>query len=296
MSKILEYILRHKRRFLYIIFILIIVMLTILILKHFNKIEIKNTQSIEQQEIYIASISLGNWCTVLTIFAAVVGGFWAMYQYDLNKELKQQERASSIAQDFADNIIEKLTLISNTLLPNQEIKKIISVLDKNPISQFTLQEALKIYDKQTLSRFEKIIHSKRTQKRYNKLLYLNYNKEEQKKFDSKFPLLVGNTLNQLEAHCISISSQVAGSQYIYESLHQMFLFTVEILYLQISSSNKNNVNKYYTNIISVYNMWNKLKNNELNKLKQTQKKVDHLKEKAEHEVTQLLNKQSKTVW
>ena len=104
-----------------------------------------------------------------------------------------------------------------------------------------------------------------------------------------------NTLNKLEAICMSISSQAAGSQFIYESLHQMFLSTVETLSIKISSPNLNNVDKYYTNIISVYNIWNAQKQKDINKLNKTTKKINKLKNKVNKEISKLLSKQTKTV-
>ena len=124
---------------------------------------------------------------------------------------------------------------------------------------------------------------------------MNKNNKEKEKFDSNFNVLVSNTLNQLEAICISISSEAAGSQFIYESLHQMFLSTIEILYLKISDSNRNNVDKYYTNVISVYNMWNFQKDKDIKKLTKTSKKIQKLENKMNKEIKNLLNKQTKTV-
>ena len=112
---------------------------------------------------------------------------------------------------------------------------------------------------------------------------------------SFFPLLIENTLNKLEAICINISSQAAGSQFIYESLHQMFLSTVEILSIKISASNTNNVDKYYVNIIYVYNMWCSQKEKDISKFNKTNKKISKLQMQADKEIRKLLNKPIKTV-
>ena len=187
-------------------------------------------------------------------------------------------------------------LISEVLMQNQEVEKIIKIIHSNKISQFTVLEVQDIFNnKDCINNFEKIIRSRNTQKRYDKILEKNYNAKEREKFDSNFHMLVGKTLNELEAICISISSKAAGSQFIYESLHQMFLNTVEILYLKISSVNFNNVDKYYTNIISVYNMWNIQKNRDIKKLEKIKKKIQKNQEKTEKEIKKLLNKQVKTV-
>ena len=286
----LDYIFEHL---LCIIVLALIFVIFFAILKSFPYIMPKDVQS---QEIYILGISLNNIGIWFTAIGLIVTAFWSMYQFTKSKILKQQEKASEIAQDFANNLIERMGLISDVLMPNQEIQNMIKKLDTSRLTQFTVVEMLEIMnDKQCFEKFHKIVNSKRTQKRYNETLNNRYNKIEKEKFDSYFPLLIENTLNKLEAICINISSQAAGSQFIYESLHQMFLSTIEILSIRISSSNTNNVDKYYVNIISVYNMWNLQKQKDINKLNKTNKKIYKLEKQADKEIKKLLDKQTKTV-
>lgn len=75
----------------------------------------------------------------------------------------------------------------------------------------------------------------------------------------------------------------------------MFLSTIEILYLKISAYNTNNVDKYYTNIISVYNMWNIQKRKDIKKLNNINRKIQKNQEKMENEIKKLLDKHTKTV-
>lgn len=262
----------------------------------FNNCDIRTPYDVESQEIFIHGISLNNWGTWITLIGLIFTAIWSMHQFKKSQLSTQQEKASEIAQDFANNLIERMGLISEVLMQNQEVKKMIKVIDDTHISQFTTLEVQSIFNNsKCCDKFIDIIRSKNTQKRYNKILNNNYNSKEKEKFDSHFTVLVDNTLNQLEAICINISSKAAGSQFIYESLHQMFLSTIEILYLRISISNQNNVDKYYTNIISVYNMWNIQKDKDIKKLNKTNRKIQKHQEKMEKEIKKLLNKQTKTV-
>ena len=290
----------HPKRVIFILFFTITITL---FCAFFAFLQIKydfdfvhTVTSEEEQQIFIFKISLNNWCTILTIIGVFFTAIWAIHEYDKKNKLSQQEKASEIAQNFANNLIERMGLISEVLMPNQEIQKIIKIIDNTNINQFTLFEVQNIFDDQNyVDKFCEILLSKNTQKRYNKILNRFYSPKERERFDSKFAILVDNTLNQLEAICINISSKAAGSQFIYESLHQMFLSTVEILYLRISASNNNNVDKYYTNIISVYNMWNIQKNKDIKKLDNINKKIQKNQEKMKKEIKMLLDKQTKTV-
>lgn len=297
----IEAIQRHPKRALIVIFFLIFIVIMIAISNlaqtffGINIISIVNSD--EVQQILIFGISLDNWCTLLTMFGVVMGAGWGLMQYDKNIKLRQQEKASEIAQDFANNLIEKTALISDTLMSNKEFQKmIVKIVKSKKLKQFTYLEIIDILgDKQCFNKCEQIIRSKRTQQKYTQLLKTKYNETECTRFNSNFSILVETTLNHIEAVCINISSKAAGSQFIYDSLHQSFLNITEILSIKISKGNYNNVDKYFINIIDVYNMWNKQKNKDIQKFNKTQAKINKLKYKASLEVNKLLNKKSKTV-
>lgn len=279
-----------------IIFLVSIFLLLSLIF--FNLCNIQTPENVESQEIYICGISLNNWGTWITLIGLFFTAIWSMHQYIKNKLSKQQEKASQIATDFADNLIERMGLISKTLLTNAYIQKITSIFDNHPesLSQFTTFEIKEIMNDESIFKsFKNILYSEDIQKEYLNFLNEKYSANEQEKFNSKFPVLVESTLNHLEAICINITSQAAGSQFIYDSLHQTFLKTIKILAVLIASNNNNNVDKYFTNIIEVYNMWNKRKNKDIKKLKKTQKRINKMKKKMDNEVKKLLSKEAKTV-
>ena len=261
---------KYFLKFLKIVPIIFLVSIFLLLsIMFFNFCDIQNPNEVQSQEIYICKISLSNWGTWITLVGLFFTAIWSMHQYIKSKLSKQQEKASQIATDFADNLIEKMGLISKTLLKNSYIQKVTSIFDNHPecLSQFTTFEIEDILvaenedeDVDVFKNFKDILCSEDTQKEYQNFLNEKYSEKEQEKFNSKFPVLVESTLNHLEAICITITSQAAGSEFIYDSLHQTFLKTIKILAVLIAANNNNNVDKYFTNIIQVYNMWNKRKN------------------------------------
>lgn len=291
LSNFFNYVMEHL---ICIILILFILILSGVLLVH---LPINNPENVETQQILIFGVSLENWGVWYTAIGLIIGAVWSIYQFSKNKVLKQQEKASEIAQDFATNLIEKLGIISDVLLANQEFKIMVSkVKSSKKLHQFTTIEMSEILkDDHCYEKCYQIIHSKRTQKRYNTLLNKRYNEFEKNRFESYFPLLLENTLNRLEASCINISSQAAGSQFIYDSLHQSFLNTVEVLSIKISSINHNNIDKYFINVIQVYNMWNEQRTKDIKKFNKTKQKVSKLENKVSKEIFNLLNKKTKTV-
>lgn len=65
-----------------------------------------------------------------------------------------------------------------------------------------------------------------------------------------------NLLNRLEKECMYFSNGLADEEVVYQSLHQVFLKVIKSLYITISSYNRDSgADKYYSNIIELYNRW-----------------------------------------
>ena len=54
----------------------------------------------EQQIIFFNFISLNNCLTILTLAGMIIGAIWALIQYDKTTKLRQQEKASEIAESI----------------------------------------------------------------------------------------------------------------------------------------------------------------------------------------------------
>lgn len=64
-----------------------------------------------------------------------------------------------------------------------------------------------------------------------------------------------DSLNKLEYMCMYFYTNMADDEIVYQSLHQSFLSTITLLYVFIANLNETSSNKYYTNIIFLYNRW-----------------------------------------
>ena len=125
----------------------IIIILCIIIFATFfffkNAVIITPT-SFESQEIFFYEISLENlsvWFAAITI---IITAIWSMYQFVKNRTSRQQEKASLIAQNFADNIIERMGMIYDVLTANEEVKILLRKIDSLKLNQFTRIEILNI--------------------------------------------------------------------------------------------------------------------------------------------------------
>ncbi|WP_053028143.1 hypothetical protein [Staphylococcus haemolyticus] len=75
----------------------------------------------------------------------------------------------------------------------------------------------------------------------------------------KYNDTVLDTLNKLEWFAMHFTNNIAESNTVYQSLHQLYLKTIISHYIDISNKNKTGHEKYYVNLIDLYNSWNKTK-------------------------------------
>lgn len=160
-------------------------------------------------------------------------------------------------------------------------KEITSIIEKIMSKKYSKRQLNDLKAKGLLHiEFKKFYLQKHSIDEYNNLYKRTYTDEEARKLfvldnqglPFRFGSLVSDVLNELEYICMYISSQSAGTYYIYQSLHQIFLRTVKTLAATIGYYNKNYADKYYTNIIHVYVEWQKIRKKdgekeEKNKLK-----------------------------
>lgn len=271
---------------------------------------INNAIEVESQEIKLFGISLDNWEIWITVIGAVIASVWAMYQYTKTEALRQQEKASEIAKSFATTLTNKCNIIC-TVIEKSSLNEVLDFKNKDCFcfSTFNTNEIRRVYDDDNfISKYKEAKKKADLNTVYYNVLeslisleslsdirksHTTYETQQARKLfildNSSLPflfdVLVCDVLNELEYLCMFLSSQVAGSKYVYQSLHQVFLRTVRVLAVEISiSNNKSYSDKYFTNLISVYNEWKILYSKGL-------KKENKLKEQIEN----ILNPKIKTV-
>lgn len=317
----LDYI---KEHILCIIVIIIIFIISFAILKLLPKSMPKEVQS---QEIYIFGISLSNVGGWFTGVGLVITAFWSMYQYTKNVARKQQEKAALIAKEFNNGLLLKCGIVTMVYKKSKLYTILNSHQEYNNFKNFTISELQKIYDHNLPSIYRDLEKKENLDNIYYEILdkrlnhqnlkteskneeknknttssnnNLKYSYEEIEKlfvFDNKnlpfrFATLVDDVLNELEYLCMDISSQAAGSKYIYQSLHQIFFTTIKVLSIEICLRNDGKyADKYYTNIIHVYNEWTNIYKRDLKKENARKQKANKLQER----IIKLLNPKIKTV-
>jgi len=98
---------------------------------------------------------------------------------------------------------------------------------------------------------------------------------------------ISNLLNDLEWFAMNCQYRLADEKIIYQSLHQSFLSVIWLLYYYIAKCNTQSPgDKYYTNIIGLFNAWTK-------RLVKIRKKSEQKKQRAQKKIINAKNKLDK---
>lgn len=271
-----NYILEHLVRVLFISFLLFFV--CFLFISFSSKVNIYEQNLLIEQHILFFGITLENWSVFLAIIGILGTAIWALYEFDKRNSRNQQEKGAEIANIFSEHLLRECHILGNVIKKSKLCSDLkLLKLKYTTFKDFDRQEFSRIYtDDKIFSNIQLFLNSKEVQQIYLRILESQislvsydelkdkiYSQEDAEKIfvldnatlPFKFHELVYSVLNQLEAVCMNISSQAAGSKYVYQSLHQIFLMTVRLLAPIIAYSNKEYSDKYYTNIIHVYNSW-----------------------------------------
>lgn len=200
---------------------------------------------------------------ILSIVVAIITFVSVVLIYIDYRNRKNKERAEKsieIAKAFAREIINPISLLYAFFTANH-IDSIINKINFLRLEDFDFEELNSLYNASDIKEYQDLIHKNDS--------------------DLKIKALICDTLNKLEYMCMYISTKVADEKYIYNSLHQQFLKAIALLYIEISSTNKDSKDKYYTNIIHVYNLWK-------NKYIKASKKEEDFKKKQKQKKKKLL--------
>lgn len=190
-------------------------------------------------------------CNIVMAVCAIVGLgaiLIAKSEYNHNRSKESAERAIEMAKYFMDEILPGLSVI-NKVCQDKNVYSILTSHKFYEYDDFDSDELRNLFDSRDI---EKITDVFKNTDISNRLTYENESDKEEK---IKLGLLASLLLNKMEYMCMYIASEIADDGYIYNSLHQMFLSSIQILYINIAIQNVNEKDKYYTNIIEVYNKW-----------------------------------------
>ena len=195
------------------------------------------------------------------------------------------DKACELAKFFADNIIWKTNIISQVCAMQN-----INCLTKRSTLKFTWSEAediikadnlftdiidKKVFAKSLNINYDYILRMIEINKRLNTiftspsyidLCYTDKNDSMRHYVGKRLPtkavisqqtrIMLSQFLNELEWFCMNFNCEIADETVVYQSLHQAFISTVQILYFSIAIQNDgSSSDRYFINIADLYNKW-----------------------------------------
>lgn len=150
-----------------------------------------------------------------------------------NQDKNEAEKAIAIAEEFAKSYIGEMSYILS------ELKKcgmfqILNDKDSKSMINFDNVEIIENFTEDEINKLEDIKNN----------------------LSMELKNRMSEILNRLEYVAMYLNSGIANEEIIYPSLYQVFLPFMKSCYYIIAELNKESSNKYYTNIIKLYNLWN----------------------------------------
>jgi hypothetical protein len=186
------------------------------------------------------AITTSDLINIVIAIVAFIAFIVSYCDYRSRKSKESADKSILIAKEFEKNLLTPMATISG-LVNNKDMQIILNKYRFTEFIEFDREEMKEFYTNTEIEQYKRALEKIETEK-------------DSGKFESIY-VDIETVLNKLEYLSMYITSKVADEKYIYNSLHQMFFKTIQVLYIHISSLNSDNKDKYYTNVIELYNIW-----------------------------------------
>lgn len=253
-----------------------------------------------------------HYSQIIIAALAMISAIIAFVSYYSEKKRKRIDKAIQLAQFYQKKIVNASTKIIIELSDSKFDNISAVAFGKIRNADFTLSEAEKLLKdnaKTNLEEYEKMFQLVEPAKVFSagitvncwnvsiKYLHDSYveavnskDKEQITQTTKSCAVMVEHDivelLNTLEWFSMYFVNHIADEDTAYQSIHQTYLGIVRQLYFFISRNNNDAYNKYYTNIIELYNKWQTKSDNRRekeakinNKLKKQKNKIFQTKHK-----------------
>ncbi|WP_283699295.1 DUF4760 domain-containing protein [Clostridium perfringens] len=232
---------------------------------------------------------VANIATTITLVFLWIQNKISKKQNYISNSKQEKQKAIELAELYAEEIIPKMSYIQKLYREigvEEDLKNIkfqeMKFFDINEMKNLLTDEKIKaIIKKQENIKIEQLIECSqalectesklndfsifRQIQQFNEEVAATSNQDKRRikllanikemYYKNEYTNVLTKILNQLEYFSMYFNTGVADESVVYQSLHQSFMYTVKVLYFDISIRNKAGKDKYYTNIIQLYNSW-----------------------------------------
>lgn len=207
-----------------------------------------------------------------TAIVALVSALIALLAYLSQRKVVKKQNACSIADRYATSILPRMRYIDGILqltgavdithrfsgfknFTEKELNE--QLLLAGATSEIYLDKLNKI-DRNILdTAYAQCGCSEVIKQYHDALIFVLEHAEDQ--IHISVSKLIMDFLNELEAISILMHYNIADEKLIYQSMHQTLISHMKNWYYFISDKNRNDQDRFFTNLIWLYNTWNKRK-------------------------------------
>lgn len=220
---------------------------------------------------------------IIAALFAIIAGLIALAQYIANnKEIddtRKRQRiveAAELANLYRKEVIPLSSKLSKIYSNSKQLKEITVTLRKQDLILFNKKECTNIFGENKLTEWiTECTYSSLLLKKENLANEIQSidNETLKKLLDTEMEevaSLINNLANTLEYFSIKLNTNIADKKTVYQSLHKNFFETVREIYIYIASSNINESDRLYSNIMKLYTDWT----NEFKSIKAQEEEID----------------------
>lgn len=223
-----------------------------------------------QTSVQIQSNSLQDKADIAQIISAVLIGCLTIISVIVSvkafkdgKVRKSRERAVDLAHFYQQEIIPEIDYVCKVFKGTGALK-VLNSLDLSKFVNFDREELESLLgDKITIEDIKILIsqipvENLRCAKDYldkKSTKLSNSKKADEKDLRDELFENLNTILNTFEWFSMNFTTGVADESVIYQSLHQTFISNIYLLYFFISTVNNTECDKYYINMIELFNIW-----------------------------------------
>lgn len=205
---------------------------------------------------------------IITSIFVISGVVIAVWQYYLSSkstktdlEIQQVQRAIDLSEYYKDNILKFYPAIKY-IFRQTGIDEIVNTLRIDQLHDFDIHELHTLFSPDQINKLKEIQESDTFSKKALEASII-YGLSESNKFTNTSNTVIiayisnmtDSLLNNMEFFALHFTHQTADESVVYQSLHQTYLDIVHDMYYDIAERNNDPTSKFYTNIISLFNIW-----------------------------------------
>ena len=263
------------------------------------QLQLENLESQKLANIFAGiDVVLNLLLLLITIFSVIC----AFRAYQHQKLRAKKDAACSLAKLYANEILTQMFFITSVFTESGYAKKIKEAFPLDKIKKFNEEEAVALIGEERYQNLVEELFSISPSVIYRCKIRTTNSINERHQIASEYVVVskdtkeatiinsnllrndfydsINNLLNNLEWFAMNFQYNLVDEAVLYQSLHQTFLANTWSLYLNICLNNQSGSDKYFTNIVWLFNYWK-------DRLRNLEKQALDAKQNKEQELAQL---------